>query len=87
MADTWEIVEHVRCIRGNVSEQDWVPATVTKIDYVGLCRLVIYVLSCNIPITSKKNNDKEKPPLYIDFGQRVMADLTLPYKEPVLTQV
>ncbi|KAI1697264.1 hypothetical protein DdX_18584 [Ditylenchus destructor] len=40
-----------------------------------------------MPMTSKKNNDKEKPPLYIDFGQRVMADLTLPYKEPVLTQV
>ncbi|KAI1716892.1 glycosyltransferase family 92 domain-containing protein [Ditylenchus destructor] len=87
MADTWEILEHVRCIRGNVSDQDWVPATVTKIDYVGICQLVLYVLQCNMPISSGHQDIQEKSPLYIDFGQRVMADINLPYTEPVLTQV
>ncbi|KAI1700809.1 glycosyltransferase family 92 domain-containing protein [Ditylenchus destructor] len=87
MADKWETLEHVRCIRGNESEQDWVPATVSKIDYVDICQLVLYVLQCNMPIPSGLQNNQERRPLYIDFGQRVMANMDLPYTEPILTQV
>lgn len=73
MAEKDEDFWNMNCVytNSNTNTNVMVPVRKTKMDYVGICKFIIYIAWCQLPLNVKINNING---FSLDFGKSIIVD-------------